>query len=84
MANGLNTKEEKSLTRCLAQIDIILSRRCLMGHGEAEEMTLLAKQISTRLNPPTPDHLCERTAYLLDRLKGLPWADTLLADKAAA
>ena len=57
MANGLTPKEEMNLKTRLQQMDEILTRRCLMGHGEAEAIADVARRIRIRLNPWEADKL---------------------------
>lgn len=81
--NGLSKSEEKLLRDRLQQLNEILTRRCLMGGGEARLMIELAARIHNSLNPPEPAMLDSEAEEMIALHSGLDWVQAAL-DRAKA
>jgi hypothetical protein len=77
MANGLTSKEQKSLERTLQKLDAVGTRSFLYGK-EGRQLLDVAKRIRERLNPSDPKKLEEEATRLFTLLAGVPGVEEAL------
>ena len=78
--NGLLPDQEAALQHCLRQLQAFDARRAMMGTNEATAIVNLMREIKTRISPPSPQDLQERTNKIIQafRPETVGWVGDIL------
>jgi hypothetical protein len=83
--SGLIPADKLMLEHRLRQLEALDAKRAMLGGNEAVAILRLMHEVRTRLEPPTPQELNERTQKVIDGFRlTVDWVREALASAEAA